>query len=85
MRILFASLTSDDLGLSSRLLPVTAELRTRGHDVAFAEPAPLVRGYGPFLTVLGCATIWPRSRPGTARSCGVRGAGIVVEVVGEKS
>lgn len=40
MRILFASLRSDDLGLPSRLLPIAAELRARGHDVAFACPDP---------------------------------------------
>ena len=40
-RILFVSLRSDDLGLPSRLLPIAAELRTRGHDVAFASPAPV--------------------------------------------
>ncbi len=40
MRILFVSLRSDDLGLPSRLLPIAAVLRVRGHDVAFASPAP---------------------------------------------
>lgn len=40
MRILLVSLRSDDLGLPSRLLPVAAELRARGHQVAFANPAP---------------------------------------------
>lgn len=40
MKILFVSLRSDDLGLPSRLLPIAAELRTRGHDVAFASPDP---------------------------------------------
>ena len=40
MRILFVSLRSDDLGLPSRLLPIVAELRARGHDVAFPSPDP---------------------------------------------
>ena len=40
MRIVFVSLRSDDLGLPSHLLPVAAELRERGHDVAFASPDP---------------------------------------------
>lgn len=33
-------MASDDLGLPSRLLPVAAELRERGDEVAFANPAP---------------------------------------------
>lgn len=40
MRVLFVSLRSDDLGLPSRLLPIAAELRTRGHEIAFASPDP---------------------------------------------
>jgi UDP:flavonoid glycosyltransferase YjiC (YdhE family) len=50
VRILFVSLRSDDLGLPSRLLPIAAELRARGHDVAFASPDPaparLIAGAG---------------------------------------
>ena len=50
MRILFVSLRSDDLGLPSRLLPIAAELRARGHDIAFASPDPaparLIAGAG---------------------------------------
>lgn len=42
MRIFFISLRSGDLGLSSRLRPIAAELRTPGHGVAFASPAPAV-------------------------------------------
>ncbi len=40
MKILFVALRSDDLGLPSRQLPIAAELRARGHGVAFAAPDP---------------------------------------------
>jgi UDP:flavonoid glycosyltransferase YjiC (YdhE family) len=40
MRVLCSSIPSDDLGLPSRLLPVAAKLRARGHEVVFANPAP---------------------------------------------
>jgi len=40
VRILCTSLPADDLGLPSRLLPVAVELRERGHEVAFCNPAP---------------------------------------------
>ena len=40
MKILFVALRTDDLGLPSRLLPIAAELRARGHHVAFAIPDP---------------------------------------------
>ena len=50
MRVLCLSMPSDDLGLPSRLLPVAAELRERGDEVAFANPAPapsrLISGAG---------------------------------------
>lgn len=39
MRVLCSSGATNDLGLPSRLLPVAAELRARGHEVAFANPA----------------------------------------------
>ena len=63
MRILFVSLRSDDLGLPSRLLPIAAELRARGHDVAFASPDPapakLIAGAG--LPNLECPPMHPSS------------------------
>jgi UDP:flavonoid glycosyltransferase YjiC (YdhE family) len=37
MRVLCSSGVTNDLGLVSRLLPVAAELRANGHDVAFAN------------------------------------------------
>jgi len=40
VKIMFVALRTDDLGLPSRLLPIAAELRARGHDVAFAAPDP---------------------------------------------
>jgi UDP:flavonoid glycosyltransferase YjiC (YdhE family) len=40
VRILCTSLPADDLGLPSRLLPVAGELRERGHEIAFCNPAP---------------------------------------------
>jgi UDP:flavonoid glycosyltransferase YjiC (YdhE family) len=40
MRVLCSSGATNDLGLPSRMLPVAAELRSRGHEVAFANPAP---------------------------------------------
>lgn len=40
MRVLCSSGITNDLGLPARLLPVAAELRSRGHEIAFANPAP---------------------------------------------
>ena len=40
MRVLCSSGITNDLGLPSRVLPVAAELRSRGHQVAFANAAP---------------------------------------------
>jgi UDP:flavonoid glycosyltransferase YjiC (YdhE family) len=40
MRVLCSSGATNDLGLPSRMLPVAAQLRLRGHEVAFANPAP---------------------------------------------
>jgi hypothetical protein len=39
VRVLCSSIPSNDLGLPSRLLPVALELRRRGHEVAFSNPA----------------------------------------------
>jgi UDP:flavonoid glycosyltransferase YjiC (YdhE family) len=41
MRVVCSSIPSNDLGLPSRLLPVAQELRSRGHEVAFSNPAPV--------------------------------------------
>lgn len=40
MRVLCSSGATNDIGLPSRMLPVAAQLRSRGHEVAFANPAP---------------------------------------------
>lgn len=39
MKLLFTTLTSNDLGLLTRSLPIAAELARRGHQVAFCNPA----------------------------------------------
>jgi UDP:flavonoid glycosyltransferase YjiC (YdhE family) len=39
LRILFTTLTSNDLGLLTRSLPIARELRERGHQIAFCNPA----------------------------------------------
>jgi hypothetical protein len=39
MKCLFTTLTSNDLGLLTRSLPVARELKERGHQVAFCNPA----------------------------------------------
>lgn len=39
MKLLFTTLTSNDLGLLTRSLPIAAELAGRGHQVAFCNPA----------------------------------------------
>ena len=39
MKLLFTTLTTNDLGLLTRSLPVAAELAKRGHQVAFCNPA----------------------------------------------
>lgn len=38
-KFLFTSLITNDLGLLTRSLPIARELRTRGHQVAFCNPA----------------------------------------------
>lgn len=38
-KILFTTLISNDLGLLTRSLPIASELRDRGHQVAFCNPA----------------------------------------------
>ena len=42
-RFLFTTLASDDLGLLARTLPVARELKQRGHQVAFCNPAAAPR------------------------------------------
>jgi UDP:flavonoid glycosyltransferase YjiC (YdhE family) len=39
MKLLFTTLTSNDLGLLTRSLPIAVELAKRGHQVAFCNPA----------------------------------------------
>jgi len=39
MKFLFTTLTSNDLGLLTRSLPIAGELAKRGHQVAFSNPA----------------------------------------------
>jgi len=39
MKFLFTTLTSNDLGLLTRSLPIAGELAKRGHQVAFCNPA----------------------------------------------
>jgi MGT family glycosyltransferase len=39
MKFLFTTLTSNDLGLLTRSLPIASELAKRGHQVAFCNPA----------------------------------------------
>jgi UDP:flavonoid glycosyltransferase YjiC (YdhE family) len=40
VKFLLTTLTSDDLGLLARTVPVAVELARRGHTVAFCNPAP---------------------------------------------
>jgi len=42
-RFLFTTLTSDDLGLLARTLPIACQLAARGHDVAYCNQAPAPR------------------------------------------
>lgn len=72
-KFLFTTLPSNDLGLLARTVPVGRELATRGHEVAFCNPAPapsavvheaglanLVLRLGPFPTKLAPSTaeVW---------------------------
>jgi UDP:flavonoid glycosyltransferase YjiC (YdhE family) len=43
MKYLFTTLESEDLGLLARALPLAAELRARGHQIAFCTPTPARR------------------------------------------
>lgn len=43
MKILFTTQASNDLGLLTRSLPIASELKKRGHEVAFCNPAKTPR------------------------------------------
>ena len=56
-RFLVTSLPTNDLGLLTRLLPVAAALRSRGHEVIFSHPAKVPRQ---MLEKAGFRNVLPR-------------------------
>jgi UDP:flavonoid glycosyltransferase YjiC (YdhE family) len=57
MKYLFTTLESDDLGLLARALPLAAELRERGHKIAFCSTKPARRKV---IDEAGFENLWPR-------------------------
>jgi UDP:flavonoid glycosyltransferase YjiC (YdhE family) len=57
MKFLFTTQVSNDLGLLTRSLPIACELKQRGHQVAFCNPAAAPTK---LITEAGLANLCPR-------------------------